>query len=64
VKRWVSIRRNAAGHTVVTVSLVDGELSSKAEVKTYSGQIEKATKQADKDARTNLEAVKNALEGS
>lgn len=46
MKRYVSVARNAAGATAVTVSLVDGELSARWTVKTYVGQVGKATKEA------------------
>lgn len=51
MKRYVSVRRSAAGATAVTVSLVDGELSSKWTVKTYIGDVAAATENADSYAR-------------
>lgn len=61
MKRYVSVNHTAVGATTVTVSLVDGELSSKYSVKTYTGEIAKATVAAEKYARQNLEGLKEGL---
>ena len=62
MKRYVSVKRSAAGASAVTVSLVDGELSARWTVKTYIGDIEAATRQADDYARRALDEVRAALE--
>ena len=62
MKRYVSVKRSAAGASAVTVSLVDGELSARWTVKTYIGDIGKATKTADDYARRALDEVRAALE--
>lgn len=62
MKRYVSVRRSAAGATAVTVSLVDGELSARWTVKTYIDHIEEATTNADAYARRALDEVRQALE--
>lgn len=62
MKRYVSVRRSAAGATSVTVSLVDGELSARYTSKTYLGHIEGATSEADAHARQALDEVRKALE--
>jgi hypothetical protein len=62
VKRYVSVSRSAAGKTAVTVSLVDGSLSSKWTTETYTGSVDKATITAEKYARDNLQALKNGLD--
>ena len=62
MRRYVNVARTANGATVVTVSLVDGDLSSKCAVKTYTGQVDKATVDADKGARKNLQQVRDGLD--
>ena len=62
MKRYVSVKRSAAGASSVTVSLVDGELSARWTVKTFIGDIESATKQADVYAHRALDEVRAALE--
>lgn len=62
MKRYVSVKRSAAGATSVTVSLVDGELSARWTVKTYVGQVADATKVADEYAHRALDEVREALE--
>lgn len=62
MKRYVSVRRTAAGATSVTVSLVDGELSASWSVKTYIGEVSAATREADRFARRALDATRKALE--
>jgi hypothetical protein len=54
VKRYVSVKRSAAGATAVTVSLVDGEISARWTVKTYIGNVGDATTAADEHARRAL----------
>lgn len=62
MKRYVSVRRSAAGATAVTVSLVDGELSAKWTVKTYIGDVAAATTNADQYARRALDEIRAGLE--
>ena len=62
MKRYVNVTRSAAGVTVVTVSLVDGELSSKWSAKSYVGDVDKATVTADSYARKNLDALRQGVE--
>lgn len=62
MKRYVSIRRSAAGATAVTVSLVDGELAAKWTVKTYIGHVGDAVENADSYARRALDEARAALE--
>lgn len=62
MKRYVSVKRSAAGASAVTVSLVDGELSASWTVKTYIGAIGDATTQADDYARRALDEMRAALE--
>jgi|GEM_PF-4618464 len=62
MRRYVSANRSAVGVTTATVSLVDGELSSKYSVKTYTGDLDNAIITAEKHARLNLQALKDGLE--
>lgn len=64
MKRYVSVRRSAAGATSVTVSLVDGELTAKWTVKTYIGHVEDAVKTADSYAHKALDEIRAGLEPS
>lgn len=62
MKRYVSVKRSAAGATVATVSLVDGELSAKWSVKTYIGHVDDAIKTADHYAHQALDEIRRGLE--
>lgn len=62
MKRYVSVKRSAAGASAVTVSLVDGELSARWTVKTYIGAIGDATTTAEEYARRALDEMRTALE--
>jgi len=62
LKRYVSVARSAAGVTTVTVSFVDGELSSKWSAKSYTGDVDKAAVLADQYARQNLQAIRDGLD--
>lgn len=62
MKRYVSVRRSAAGATAVTVSLVDGEIAARWTVKTYIGSVADATKSADEYAHRALEEIRVGLE--
>ena len=62
MKRYVKVRRSAAGATTVTVSLVDGELSASYAAKTYTGQVAEATRTADEYAHRQLDEVRTGLE--
>lgn len=62
MKRYVSVRRSAAGATSVTVALVDGELSARWTVKTYIGSVADATETADAYAHKALDEVRRGLE--
>ena len=62
MKRYVSVKRSAAGATAVTVSLVDGEISSRWTVKTYIGAVGDATATADEYARRALDEIRAGLE--
>jgi hypothetical protein len=62
MKRYVSVRRSAAGATAVTVSLVDGEISARWTVKTYIGNVGDATTTADEYARRALDEIRLGLE--
>lgn len=61
-KEYVSAKARAGGKTVVTVSIVDGLLSAKAEAVTFVSDIERATKAARAQAREVMERLKRALE--
>jgi hypothetical protein len=63
MRRYVSVHRTAAGVTTVTVSLVDGDLSSKYAVKTYTGKISEAVALADKYALGNLQGLRDGSDG-
>ena len=62
MKRYVSVKRSAAGASAVTVSLVDGELSARWTVKTYIGNVADATRTADAYAAKALEEIRVGLE--
>lgn len=62
MKRYVNVTRSASGVTVVTVSLVDDDLSSKYAAKSYVGDVDKATVLADGYARRNLQAIREGLD--
>lgn len=62
MKRYVSVKRSAAGATAVTVSLVDGELSARWTVKTYIGSVGDATTTADQYAHRALDEIRAGLE--
>ena len=62
MKRYVKVERNAAGKTTATVTLVDGELTSKYTSGTYLGGIADAIGQADRYARRQMESMKRALD--
>lgn len=62
MKRYVSVKRSAAGATAVTVSLVDGEISARWTVKTYIGSVADATTTADEYAHRALEEIRVGLE--
>ncbi len=62
MRRYVSATRVAAGGTVVTVSLVDGELSSKYSVKSYGSTVKDAVVMADGYARKNLQGLRDGLD--
>lgn len=62
MRRYVSATRAAAGGTVVTVSLVDGELSSKYSVKSYGSTTAEAVVLAERYARQNLQGLKDGLD--
>lgn len=62
MKRYVSVKRSAAGATAVTVALVDGEISSRWTVKSYIGSVADATKTADEYAHRALEEIRAGLE--
>lgn len=62
MRRYVSVTRVAAGGTVVTVSLVDGELSSKYSVKSYGHTVTEAVVTAERYARKNLQGLKDGLD--
>ena len=63
MRRYVSVRY-APSKTVVTVTLVDGDLSAKWSLTSYLGNIGAATKAAEKHALAALEEVRVALEPS
>ena len=46
----------------MTVSFVDGELSSKWSAKSYTGDVDKAAVLADQYARQNLQAIRDGLD--
>lgn len=62
MRRYVSVTRAAAGGTVVTVSLVDGELSSKWSVKSYGHTVADAVVMAEGYAMKNLQGLKDGLD--
>lgn len=62
MRRYVSVTRTAAGASTVTVSLVDGELSSKYSVKSYSGTTASSVALAEKHARENMQGLKDGLD--
>ena len=62
MKRYVSVKRSAAGASAVTVSLVDGELSARWTVKTYIGDVANATRTADAYAARALDEIRAASE--
>jgi hypothetical protein len=62
MKRYVSVRRSAAGATAVTVSLVDGDIAAKWTVKTYIGHVKDAVENAEAYALRALEEVREGLE--
>lgn len=62
MKRYVSVKRSAAGATSVTVSLVDGEISARWTVKTYIGSVAEATENADEYAHRALDEIRRGLE--
>lgn len=62
MRRYVSVHRTATGVTTVTISLVDGDLSSKYSVKSYTGNVDKAVALADKYARENIQGLRDGLD--
>lgn len=62
MKRYVSVKRSAAGATAVTVSLVDGDLSARWTVKSYIGSVGDAVATADTYAHRALDELREGLE--
>lgn len=61
VKEWVKAAKPANGPTVVTVTLVDGNLTSKVAVKSYSN-IKAGVEQARSEAHKALQQLREAVE--
>ena len=62
MRRWVKVRRSAAGVASVTVTMIDGDFSVSWTSKTYTGQIGAATRDADAYARKSLDEIREAAE--
>jgi hypothetical protein len=60
VKEWVKAARPANGPMVVTVTLVDGNLTAKVAVKAY-GNIQQGVREARSAALAALEELRQAL---
>lgn len=61
MKEWIRVRHTAAGKTSVTVSLVDGNLSSSYSTPSFWGELDKGVKEARAKAHQGLERIRTAV---
>lgn len=62
MKKWTKVSRSAAGVTVVTVTLVDGNLSARWSVRTAIGGVKDGMRTATSYAKRALEELREAEE--
>lgn len=62
-KEWVKASRSANGQTIVSVTLQEGNLTSRWSVKAY-GKIKEAVLEARSYAGSNLDQLREATEES